>query len=157
MQGSINKNVSCGTQVVNNMTNSQKTDGKQADGKFAPGNSIGKKFPPGSSGNPNGRPRLTKLTESLRQQLSEISPDADEQTIAESLARTLIREGLAGNVQAIKEIGDRTEGRPMQKVDLDLQVNDWRTEAQKYGVTEQDVIDEAKLLISEFAINSGSE
>ncbi len=43
------------------------------------------------------------------------------------------------------------------RVDLNVQVNDWRTEAQKYGVTEQDVVDEAKLLISEFAINSGSE
>ncbi len=44
-----------------------------------------------------------------------------------------------------------------ERVDLNVQVSDWRTEAQKYGVTEQDVVDEAKLLISEFAINSSGE
>ncbi len=137
------------------MTNSQNTDGKQSDGRFAPGNSIGKKFPPGISGNPNGRPKLTKLTEALREQLAEISPDADEQTIAEEIAKTLIKLALSGDVSAIKEIGNRTEGLPRQSIDLDMQVSDWRTEAQKYGVTEQDVINEAKLLIESAADSSG--
>ncbi len=104
-----------------------------------------------------GRPKLTLLTEALREQLSEAMPNAPERTVAEALARTLIREGISGNVQAIREIGDRTEGKPKQAIDLDLQVSDWRTEAAKYGVTEQDVIDEAKLLISEFDINSSVE
>jgi hypothetical protein len=44
-----------------------------------------------------------------------------------------------------------------ERLDLSVQVSDWRTEAAKYGVTEQDVIDEAKLLISEFDINSSVE
>jgi hypothetical protein len=134
-----------------------KTDGKQADGKFAPGNSIGKKFPSGTSGNPSGRPRLTKLTEALRQQLSEEMPNAPERTVAEAIARTLIREAISGNVQAIREIGDRTEGKPMQKVDLDLQINDWRTLAKNYGVSETDVLTEAKLLIAESLTDSSGE
>jgi hypothetical protein len=138
------------------MTNSQKTDGKQSDGRFATGNSSGKKFPPGISGNPSGRPRLTRLTEALREQLAEISPDADEQTIAEQIAKTLIKLAISGDVAAIKEIGNRTEGLPRQSIDLDLQISDWRTEAQKYGVSEQDVINEAKLLI-ESAIDSSGE
>jgi phage terminase small subunit len=41
------------------------------------------------------------------------------------------------------------------RVDLNVQVNDWRVEAQKYGVTEQDVIHEAKLLIESAADSSG--
>jgi hypothetical protein len=140
------------------MTDSQKTNGKQtATGKFAHGNKIGNRFQKGETGNPSGRPRLTKLTESLRQQLAEISPDADEQTIAEQIAKTLIKLALSGDVQAIKEVGNRTEGLPKQAIDLDLQVSDWRSEAQKYGVSEQDVIDEAKLLISEFDIDSSGE
>ncbi len=139
------------------MTKETKTDGKQTvKGKFPPGNKIGKQFPKGQSGNPTGRPKLTKLTEALREQLAEINPDAPEETIAEQIARALISEAKTGNVQAIREIGDRTEGKPMQKVDLDVQVKDWRTEAQKYGVTEQDVINEAKLLI-ESAIDSSGE
>jgi hypothetical protein len=138
------------------MANLTKTDGKQADGKFAPGNSIGKKFPSGSSGNPSGRPRLTKLTESLREQLSEISPDADEQSIAEQIAKTLIRLALSGDVQAIREIGNRTEGLPKQAIDLDLQINDWRILAKNYSLSEQDVINEARLLI-ESIDDSGDE
>ena len=133
-----------------------KTDGKQtATGKFAPGNKIGKQFPPGVSGNPQGRPKLTRLTDALREQLAEEMPDAPERTIAEQIARALIREAISGNVQAAREIADRTEGKPMQKVDLDLQINDWRTLAQNYGVTEQDVINEARLLIESANDSSG--
>ncbi len=134
-----------------------KTDAKQTQkNKFPPGNKIGKTFPKGVSGNPNGRPKLTKLTEALREQLAEAMPSAPERTVAEAIARTLIREAIGGNVQAIREIGDRTEGRPKQTLDLDLQINDWRTEAEKYGVTEADVIREAKLLIAESALDSSS-
>ena len=140
------------------MTNSHKTDGKQADGKFAPGNSIGKKFPPGSSGNPNGRPKLTRLSESLREQLSEISPDADEQTIAEQIAKTLIKLALSGDVQAIREIADRTEGKPKQAIDLDLDLQlDWRVEAQKFGLTKNDILNETKLLIAGLDFSDGDE
>lgn len=134
----------------------KKTNGKQtAKGKFAPGNKIGNRFKKGETGNPNGRPKLTRLTDALRQQLAETSPDATEETQAEAIARTLIREAISGNVQAAREIADRTEGKPMQKVDLDLQIKDWRTLAQNYGVTEQDVIREAKLLIESVNDSSG--
>ncbi len=132
------------------MVKELKTDGKQtAKGKFSPGNKIGKQFPPGVSGNPSGRPKLTKLTEALREQLAEINPDAPEETVAEQIARALISEAKTGNVQAVREIADRTEGRPKQAIDLDLQVSDWRTLAKNYSLNEQDVIREAKLLIAE--------
>jgi hypothetical protein len=136
----------------------KKTDAKQTQkNKFPPGNKIGKQFPKGISGNPSGRPKLTKLTNALREQLAEIAPDAPEETIAERIAKTLIRLALSGDVQAIKEIGNRTEGLPKQAIDLDLQINDWRTLAQNYGVSETDVIREAKLLIAESVIDSSSE
>ncbi len=135
----------------------QKTDGKQTvKGKFPPGNKIGKTFPKGVSGNPSGRPKLTKLTEALREQLAEEMPNAPERTIAEAIARTLIREAIGGNVQAIREIGDRTEGRPKQTLDVDMQVSDWRKLAQANGVTELDVLREARQLIAESDIDSSS-
>lgn len=138
------------------MEDLKKTNGKQtATGKFAPGNKIGNRFKKGESGNSAGRPKLTRLTDALRQQLAEIAPDAPEETQAEAIARTLIREAISGNVQAAREIADRCEGKPKQAIDLDLQINDWRTLAQNYGVTETDVIREAKLLIESVNDSSG--
>ncbi len=135
-----------------------KTDVKQTiKGKFPPGNKIGNRFKKGETGNPSGRPKLTKLTEALREQLAETSPDAPEETIAEQIARALISEAKIGNVQAIREIGDRTEGKPKQAIDLDLQINDWRTLAKNYSLNQEDVIREARLLIAESIIDSSGE
>jgi hypothetical protein len=135
-----------------------KTNAKQTQkNKFAPGNKIGNRFQKGESGNRSGRPKLTRLTDALRQQLAENSPDATEETQAEVIARVLIREAIDGNVQAAREIADRTEGKPKQAIDLDMQINDWRTLAQNYGVSETDVIREAKLLIEQSDINSSDE
>jgi len=128
-----------------------KTNGQQtATGKFAHGNKIGNRFQKGETGNPSGRPRLTKLSEALREQLSEAMPNAPERTVAEAIARALIREAISGNVSAAREIADRCEGRPKQAVDLDLQINDWKSQAEKYGLSESDIIAEARLLLTEF-------
>jgi hypothetical protein len=128
-----------------------KTDVKQtATGKFAPGNKVGKQFAKGVSGNLNGRPKLTRLTEALREQLAEAMPNAPERTVAEAIARTLIREALSGNVSAAREIADRCEGRPKQSVDLDIQATNWRDEARRYGINESEVAHQARLLLAEF-------
>lgn len=141
--------------IVENLT---KTNTKQTQkNKFPPGNTIGNRFKKGETGNPNGRPKLTKLTDALREQLAETNPDAPEETVAEQIARALISEAKTGNVQAIREIADRTEGKPKQAIDLDLQINDWRTLAKNYSLNEQDVIREAKLLIAESVIDSSGE
>jgi hypothetical protein len=105
------------------MANSQKTNGKQMagkreDGTFAPGHKLGNRFSKGVSGNRNGRPKLTKLTDALRQQIAETNPDASEETVAEQIARALIREAISGNVQAFREIADRTEGRAPVTLDV---------------------------------------
>jgi len=89
------------------------------------------------------------LTEALREHLAEEMPNATERTVAETIARALIREAKTGNAQAIREIADRTEGKPKQAIDVDLQIHDWQILAQSYGLKEQDVIHEAKLIIAE--------
>jgi hypothetical protein len=140
------------------MANAHKTDGKQTvKGKFPPGNKIGRQFPKGTSGNKNGRPRLTRLTESLRRLIAETNPDAPEETIAETIAQTLVTLALAGDITAIKEIANRTEGLPKQAIDLDIQSIGWRDEAQKYGISEAEVAAEARLLLSEFDSANGDE
>jgi hypothetical protein len=135
-----------------------KTNAKQTQkNKFAPGNKIGNRFKKGETGNKNGRPKLTRLTDALREQLAEFNPDAPEETVAEQIARALISEAKSGNVQAAREIADRTEGKPKQAIDLDLQIKDWRTEAQKYGLSEADILTEARLLIAKSIDDSSGE
>jgi len=134
-------------------TNGEQMVNKRPNGTFAPGHKLGNRFAKGESGNSAGRPKLTRLTEALRQQLS--MPGADEQTIAEQIAKTLIRLALSGDVAAIKEIGNRTEGLPKQSLDLDLQVSDWKVLAENYGIPTSDIIAEARLLIESIDDSSG--
>ena len=88
-------------------------------------------FKPGQSGNPNGRPsNVNTFSNTARELLA-----ADEINITWSLngkpktlnvkgnkdfyhglVAALIMEGLKGNVQAIRELVDRTEGKPLQTI-----------------------------------------
>jgi hypothetical protein len=131
----------------------KQTANKRPNGRFAPGNKLGNRFAPGETGNPNGRPKLTVLSEAIRAQLAEEMPGADERTYAEEVARVLCESAVKGDVAAAREIADRAEGKPKQSVDLDMRVNDWRALASQHGLSEQDVIREARLLI-ESAIDS---
>ncbi len=115
-----------------------------------------KPFPKGVSGNPKGRPKSITLSEALRLQLAEVMPEADERTYAEEIARVLCADAAKGNVMAAKEIADRTEGKPKQALDIDMSVRDWRQLAQAHGLSEQDVIREAKFLIESDSDSSGA-
>ena len=83
-----------------------------------PGGVTGKGFRPGQSGNPKGRPRTTGLIAALRAAVGETVPDG--RTVEQCLVDKLVAQGLRGNQQAIAEIFDRLEGRPRQRVDLDI-------------------------------------
>src|ERR1700682_3599737 len=71
----------------------------------------------GASGNPGGRPRRDALTEALKAHLA--SDDSDGRTVAEQIAGALVKRALRGDVRAIREIADRTEGRPRQQFNID--------------------------------------
>jgi hypothetical protein len=71
-------------------------------------------FKPGVSGNPAGRPRLDPITTALRQALE--STESDGRTKADRLAAVLLDMALAGDPRAIREVLDRTEGKPAQQV-----------------------------------------
>lgn len=132
----------------------KQTANKRPDGTFAPGNKIGNRFKPGASGNPNGRPKLAVLSEALRAELAGTMPGASEQTYAEAIAKALVASAVSGDVAAAREIADRTEGKPKQSLDVDMSVMDWRDMARKYGLSEQDVINEARRLIEQSSSDS---
>ncbi len=115
-----------------------------------------KPFPKGVSGNPAGRPKSITLSEALRIELAKALPnDTHERTFAEVIAQSLVRAAATGNILAAKEIADRTEGRPRQSVDVDMNVTDWRELARQNGLSEIDVISEAQRLIAESGLDSG--
>jgi hypothetical protein len=129
-------------------------DGRDAQGRFT--KDTPNTFKPGQSGNPAGRPKSITLSEALRLELAKAHPQGDgEQTYAEAIAAILCQTAAQGNILAAKEIADRTEGRPKQAVDIEMNVNDWREMARQHGVSEQDVIREAQRLIAESAFDSG--
>jgi hypothetical protein len=93
-----------------------KRDGRASDGTFATKNNIGPRWQPGQSGNPLGRQR--SVTDALRRQAAEVADDG--RTRAEILATQLWDMALAGNLQAIRELLDRCEGRAHQHQSVEV-------------------------------------
>lgn len=78
---------------------------------FQKGNQLGRKFKPGESGNPLGRPKGESLVAILRQVLAERDPRTGL-TNGEMIVRALIKRARRGNIEAFRAIADRVEGRP---------------------------------------------
>lgn len=135
----------------------KQTDNRRQNGQFARSNKLGNRFAPGVSGNPEGRPKRTKLSEALIAKMAEVAPGQPEATIAERVATVLIIAALQGDVRAIREIADRTEGRPKQMIEVDATLRDWRAMAQANGLSEADVLSEAKQLIESAAVTGNAE
>jgi hypothetical protein len=77
------------------------------------------RWKPGQTGNPRGRPKTKLLSQALRERLAELAPgDPLERTNAQFLADTLFQRAAAGNINALAELMDRAEGKPMQSVTL---------------------------------------
>jgi Family of unknown function (DUF5681) len=87
-----------------------------------PGNTIGSstRFQKGNRANPGGRPSYKKYSEALRA-LVAANPDerCEIDTNAAALAARVVKMGKKGNISAIREIGDRCEGRPAITVHSD--------------------------------------
>ena len=73
-------------------------------------------FAPGNSGNPRGQLKVKEFAQALRLAVNEAAEKGG--TKLRALADKLVEEGLAGNVNAIKEVGNRLDGKPAQQVML---------------------------------------
>ena len=79
---------------------------------------------PGQSGNPGGRPKGRTLTARLRELLQAQATDRfgkpiEGKTWLDVVAEALIREAASGEVKAVKELVDRTEGKARPAPDED--------------------------------------
>lgn len=80
-----------------------------------------KPFKPGQSGNPKGRPKSITLSEAYRKMLAQVDEtDPEKRTRAEVLAEQMYVKAKTGDVQALREIADRVEGKAKQTVTLTL-------------------------------------
>ena len=77
-------------------------------------------FKPGQSGNPSGRPKAV-LSRALRAEIDKLDGAApDAPTKAERIAEKVVTLALDGNLEAIRLIYDRVEGKPRQSVTLTI-------------------------------------
>jgi len=107
------------TRRAGNSAKNAKTARKKTRGKpFAKGNPFA--FKPGQSGNPAGRPRDT-VTPHLRELVRMRHSEKDGVTYGEMVARSLLTRAIVGDVQAIREVFDRLEGKPRQAIDVSVE------------------------------------
>ncbi len=133
------------------------TRNKRQMAKFEKGNDSGKRFQKNVSGNPAGRPKSAMLSDALRLKLREAMPDASEKTVADGIADALIKQALNGEVSAIKEVFDRTEGKVSQRIDASLEILDWQNGILEFGITADELLQEAINLLSDGNSESISE
>lgn len=91
--------------------------------KVGPGNPPREhRWKPGQSGNPKGRPKTITLSEAYRRELAKVDPeDPEGRTYAEVLAGKMREKAFGGDVAALRELADRTEGKPRQTLSLSLE------------------------------------
>ena len=71
-------------------------------------------FKKGQSGNPGGRSQDKAWAEAIRIAVNE--PDDDGRKKLRRLADVIVARALAGDVTAMREIGDRLDGKPAQAI-----------------------------------------
>jgi hypothetical protein len=77
------------------------------------------RFKKGRSGNVSGRPKYKCLSDAYRFQLQQPVPgDPEGRTWGELLAEAMIRTAVKGNVNAAREVAERTEGKAPQHFEL---------------------------------------
>ena len=81
------------------------------------------RFKPGQSGNPGGRPKTKLITQAYQELLMEIDPKTGK-TKATLIAEKTLKEALKGNLTAVKEATDRTEGKALQQLGVGVSVTD---------------------------------
>ncbi len=78
-----------------------------------------KPWQPGQSGNPGGRAKSKPITDAIKERLARIQPD-DPRTDAQRLADVLVDGALDGDIQFIKELLNRVEGKVAEVIVSEL-------------------------------------
>lgn len=81
-----------------------------------------KPFQPGQSGNPEGRQKGTKNMSTILKEMLELETEVEgvRMTYKDAIIKKLIKKSNAGNMKAIQEVFDRTEGKAKQEIKHDI-------------------------------------
>ena len=88
----------------------EQTVNKRANGQFAKGNTIGNRFKPGESGNPNGRHGAMA---DLFKELAEVE-DNKGKTRKEKILDKILKMAENGSLKAAEIYMNRVEGKPTE-------------------------------------------
>ena len=118
----------------------------------------GRPFPPGVSGNPDGRPKKDKQFAQFVQQYLEEHDEVEHQPRNIVLLKALYEEGKKGNVVAAREVLDRGYGKPVQRheVTLDEARDVARRVAAEMGLEPEEVVRMAEAIVRGESISVGA-
>jgi len=96
-------------------------ENRRETGGGAVQNGFAHRWRPGQSGNPGGRPRTGALAKACRDLMEQKVPgDPEGRTYAQAIAERLADLSLKGHLSAIRELGDRAEGRAGQFLNVEI-------------------------------------
>tara|TARA_Y100001938_G_C7967282_1_gene367462 strand:+ start:397 stop:723 length:327 start_codon:yes stop_codon:yes gene_type:complete len=92
----------------------KQTKNRRPDGKFAKGNTLGKRFKKGQSGNPNGR------RGALADIINKVWDEEDETglTKKEKMVRRVLSMAMNGSMSAVTYLSDRSEGKAKETKEI---------------------------------------
>ena len=79
---------------------------------------VSTSYKPGQSGNPSGRPKSEWTWAGLLRKVAEEVDPARKKEFKRLVADSLFKRAISGDVNAIKEFGNRIDGMPQQKHEI---------------------------------------
>jgi hypothetical protein len=96
---------------------------RNPDGTFTQGNTEGNRWKKGQSGNPDGWSTKAEMMRQLKEKLK------NGKTVHEMIVGKHILKALDGDMVAIKDLWDRIDGKPQQKIDMNVtEETEWELE-----------------------------
>jgi hypothetical protein len=111
---------------------------------------IGRPFPKGVSGNPNGRPKGVSIVDAIKREL-ENKPEGSDRTYLELLIQRIFKSAIQdGDVHMIKDIINRTDGMPQGSApQVAVQVNNYQATPEQEALLDEWVVKRYKELEAE--------
>ena len=103
----------------------EKLPGRRESGAYQVGYGkppVHSRWKKGQSGNPTGQNSLKLISQAYKHVIAQLDKKK-KQSLALSVAWAVVLKAVDGDVRAAQEIADRTEGKPVQAVDMNASIS----------------------------------